>query len=74
MMRWIRRIICQLEYYNNKLLKEATTLLELALWKANLSGNEGEVEGVRMTRGSRKRARKEIGVTCGGEVVMFSPF
>ena len=73
MMRWIRRIICQLEYYNNKLLKEATTLLELALWKANLDdeGDPLDREGVRrMTRGSRKRARKEICVTSGGGIVI----
>ncbi len=53
------------------LLKEATTLLELALWKANLDENEGgEREGVRTTRGSRKRARKEISVTSGASIVI----
>eukprot|EP00573_Skeletonema_grethae_P000936 CAMPEP_0201688944 /NCGR_PEP_ID=MMETSP0578-20130828/2607_1 /ASSEMBLY_ACC=CAM_ASM_000663 /TAXON_ID=267565 /ORGANISM="Skeletonema grethea, Strain CCMP 1804" /LENGTH=316 /DNA_ID=CAMNT_0048173429 /DNA_START=675 /DNA_END=1623 /DNA_ORIENTATION=- len=46
------------------MLKEATTLLELALWKVNLDDKEGgEREGVRTTRGRRKRARKEICVT-----------
>jgi len=44
-------------------LKEATTLLELALWKANLDGKEDGVverEGVRFTGGSRKRAKLDM--------------
>ena len=60
---WISSVITHLDYYeaeHRKLMKEATTLLELALWKANLSGNEGQVKGVPTTRGRRKRARKEI--------------
>ena len=39
---------------HHKILKEATTLLELALWKANLGdngGNQLDREGVRTTRG-----------------------
>ena len=73
---WMESVFHQLNHYkveHNKLLKEATTLLELALWKANLDdseGGEGDREGVRMTRGSRKRARKEICVTCGASIVI----
>ena len=70
---WISEVLAHLDYYKAehlKLMKEATTLLELALWKANLSGNEGEIEGVRMTRGRHKRARKEICVTSGGDIVI----
>ena len=50
--RWIRSVIQRLIHYkaeHRKLLKEATTLLELALWKANLAdnnGGKGEREGV----------------------------
>jgi len=54
-------------------LKEATTLPELALWKANLRYNMGgvvEKEGVRTTRGKRKRARKEICITSGASIVI----
>ena len=54
-------------------MTEATTLLELALWKANLDNNEGGVverEGVRTTRGQRKRARKEISITSGASIVI----
>ena len=54
-------------------MKEATTLLELALWKDNLNDNEGgllEREGVRTTRRQLKRARKEICVTSGASIVI----
>ncbi len=72
--QWIRSVIQRLNQYKSKhhtILKEATTLLELALWKANLDGNKGgEREGVRTTRGSRKRARQEICVTSGASIVI----
>ena len=73
---WMRSVISQLDHYkaeHKALLKEATTLLELALWKANLDENEeGVIEkvGVRTTRGRRKRARKEICVTSGASIVI----
>jgi len=73
---WIQSVISQLDHYkaeHKALLKEATTLLELALWKANLDENEeGVIEkvGVRTTRGRRKRARKEICVTSGASIVI----
>ena len=74
--QWMESVIHQLDNYKAehiKLLKEAITLLELALWKANLDDNEGgllEREGVRFTRGQRKRARKEICVTSGASIVI----
>ena len=74
--RWMSAVIRRLDHYkaeHHKLLKEATTLLELALWKANLLDNEGgvlEKEGVRTTRGQRKRARKEISITSGASIVI----
>ena len=73
--RWMTTVIHHLNQYKEEhleLLKEATTLLELALRKANLVDNEGgelEREGHR-TRGQRKRARKEICVTSGAHVVI----
>ena len=73
--QWISSVIRRLYHYkaeHKALLKEATTLLELALWKAPY-GNEGGVlerEGVRTTRGRRKRARKEICVTSGASIVI----
>ena len=74
--QWMETVIRRLDHYkaeHHKVLKEATTLLELALWKANLDDNEGgrvDKEGVRATRGSRKRARKEICVTSGASIVI----
>ena len=74
--QWMGTVINRLDHYRAehfKLLKEATTVLELALWKANLRDNNGceiEREGVRTTRGSRKRARKEICVTSGASIVI----
>jgi hypothetical protein len=74
--QWIRSVIGRIEHYRTEhkaLLKEATSLLELALWKAHLDGIEGgilEQERVRTTRGQRKRARKEICVTSGASIVI----
>ena len=73
---WMRSVIRRLDHYkaeHQQMLKEATTLLELALWKANLDGSnggKGEREGARTTRGSRKRAREESCVTSGAAVVI----
>eukprot|EP00986_Skeletonema_menzelii_P010179 scaffold4862_cov133-Skeletonema_menzelii.AAC.8 len=53
---WMRSVSRLLDHYkaeHQKVLKEAATLLELALWKANLDYNKGGVlerEGVRTTR------------------------
>src|SRR6056300_1233473 len=59
--RWMETVIRRIEHYKSKhrtLLKEAMTLLELALWKANLDDNVGydgaAREGVRVTRGQGK--------------------
>ena len=54
-------------------MKEAATLLELALWKANLDDNGGcklANDGVITTRGSQTNARKEIRVTSGASIVI----
>eukprot|EP00986_Skeletonema_menzelii_P010979 scaffold5509_cov152-Skeletonema_menzelii.AAC.2 len=73
--QWMESIICRLDHHkaeHNRLLKEATTLLELALWKAKLSDNEGdrlEREEVR-AKGEVKRAREEVRVTSGASIVI----
>ena len=67
---WMRAVLCQLNHYKDehrKLLKEATTLLELALWKSKLDGNDEDEVG---KSGSRKKARKEIYVTSGASIVI----
>ena len=74
--RWSESFISKVKQYrdeNNRVLNELTTLLELAAWKAKLDDKEGcllEKEGVRTTRGRRKRARKEICVTSGASIVI----
>ena len=69
--QWMRSAFRQLNHCkeeHRKIVKEAITLLELALWKANLSDNDWD--WLKTTRGSRKRARKEIFVTSGADVVI----
>ena len=76
--RWIRSVIDKMNHYkaeHQRLLNEAATLLELAMWKANLDDNNGGRtmsmrEGVRTTRGSVKRARRELCVTSGASIVI----
>ena len=74
--QWMESVIRQLNHYkseHHEVLKEATTMLELALWKVNLDDNEGvlhEREGARTTREQQKRVRKEISVTSGASIVI----
>jgi hypothetical protein len=74
---WIRSVINSIEHYKSEhqiLLKEAMTLLELALWKANLDENNANCvpyqDGVRVTRGRIKRARKEKCITSGADIII----
>ena len=75
---WIRSVIDKMNHYkaeHQRLLNEAATLIELAIWKANLDDNNGGRtmsmrEGVRTTRGSVKRARRELCVTSGASIVI----
>jgi hypothetical protein len=67
------RLIQRMEHYKSEhqiILKEAMALLELALWKANLRDNVAAQEGVRVTRGQRKRARKDRCITSGASIVI----
>ena len=76
--RWIEPILDKMEHYKTEhkvLLKEAMTLLELALWKVNLDENECNGvkisrEGVRVTRRQVKRARKERCITSGAGIII----
>jgi hypothetical protein len=73
--QWLDRVLDRMEHYKTEhglLVKEAMTLLELALWKANLEENGVDLEGVRVTRGRRqvKRARKERCITSGAGVII----
>jgi hypothetical protein len=75
---WITTVLRRMEHFKSEhqiLLNEAMTLLELALWKANLRENVADdaasaQEGVRVTRGQRKRARKDRCITSGASIVI----
>ncbi len=65
---WMESLHFDIQHYkleHNKLMKEAMTLLELALWKMKLVDVE---DGITRTK---KRKRREIGrVNCGASVVI----
>ena len=74
---WITRVLNRMGHYRSEhqiILKEATTLLELALWKANLHDDAADAqEGGRVTRGQRKRTRKDRKdryITSGASIVI----
>mmetsp|Transcript_25533 Transcript_25533/g.37594 ORF Transcript_25533/g.37594 Transcript_25533/m.37594 type:complete len:110 (+) Transcript_25533:678-1007(+) len=72
---WIRSVLRKIEHYKAEhrvLLKEATTLLELAIWKAKLDEKEDSSH-----EGKRKKAkidvksmRKEKRITSGADIVI----
>ena len=79
MKQWSEQVLQRLEHVKNEhqtLLKEAMVLLELALWKAKLLNENAAddaaaaLEGVRVTRGRRKRARKDRCITSGASIVI----
>ena len=44
-IRWIQSVLYQIEHYkaeHHNLLKEAVTILDLALWEANIEREDGE--------------------------------
>ena len=71
--QWMESVIHHLDHYkdeHHKLLKEAATLLELALWKTNLVGKkEGKGKGVRAA-GEVENSRDEIRYTSGASIVI----
>jgi hypothetical protein len=75
---WITRVFSRMDYDktdHKMLLKEAMTLLELALWKAKLLNEAGE-EKCKVDKVTKKAkidaeaARKEHRVTCGASTVI----
>ena len=71
--QWMNSVIDKIESYtaeHRRYVKEAITLLELALWKANLGEKEENYAEGRTTRGRRKRARKERCITSGASIVI----
>ena len=71
--QWIESVHPKMEHYKTEhqlLVKEAMTLLELALWKAKLDENAVALGGVRVTRRQVKRARKERCITSGAGIII----
>ena len=76
--RWIRSVLNRMEHYKSEhqiLLKEAMTLLELALWKTKLLNEAGEKKcSADVTKKKVKidaeAARKEHRVACGASIVI----
>ena len=65
--QWMRSVIRHLNHFKDEhkaILKEATTLLELALWKVNLDDKGGKLASDRL------RARKEKRVSSSARIVM----
>jgi hypothetical protein len=76
--QWIARVLNRMEHYKSEhqmLLKEAVTLLELALWKAKLLNDLDEKkcsvdEVTKKAKIDTESARKEHRVTCGASIVI----
>ena len=75
--QWIQSVIHRFDHckaQHHALLKELTTLLELALWKANLDKNmeEDSLEEVKAKKAKIdiEASRKEARVTCGADIVI----
>ena len=74
-LRWISRVLGRIEHYKSEheiLIKEAMTLLELALWKAKIL-NETDEKKCNVSKKAKidaQAARKEHRVTCGASIVI----
>ncbi len=76
--QWIGRVLSRMQYYKSEhkvLVKEAMTLLELALWKAKLLNEADEKkcnvdEVTKKAKIDAEAARKEHRVTCGASIVI----
>ena len=78
---WIERVIRRIEHYKTEhyaLLKEFTTLLELALWKIKLDEEFGEAlikednesDATKKAKIDMKAARQEQRITSGANIVI----
>jgi len=73
--QWISLVLRRIARYksqHNRLLKEATTLLELALWKANLDERKRESLKVKAGRGKVdiQSERNESRIKSGASIVI----
>ena len=77
--QWMQSVISRIEHYkaeHSSLLKKATTLLELALWKAKLAGFKVDDEESVAEKAAKKAkiddegARKEARITSGADIII----
>ena len=73
--QWMEVVLDKMDHYKAEhctLMKEAATLLELAIWKAKLGENEDECgEGrTKKVKVDAESARRERRLTCGAEIVI----
>ena len=76
--RWVDSVIDGMDHYkaeHHRYVKEAVTLLELAVWKAKLAEKEAN-SATRKTKTANiidaESVRKEKRVTCGADLVIRS--
>jgi len=74
-VQWMEWVMDKMDHYKAehcRHVKEGTTLLELALWKAKLDGKEENCgEGrTKKAKIDAESARKERRVTCGADIVI----
>ena len=79
--QWMERVICRIDHYKSEhftLLKEFTSLIELALWKAKLdeefggalSKEDNESNATKKANIDVKAARQERRITSGASIVI----
>ncbi len=76
-VEWIQLVIAKIEHYKSEhrvILKEATTLLELALWKAKLDDfkvvGPGEKKAARKAKIDVDDAKKEARIISGADIII----
>jgi hypothetical protein len=76
-VEWIQLIISKIEHYKSEhhaLVKEATILLELALWKAKLADfnvvGPGEEKAAKKATIDFEGTRKEARITSGADIII----
>ncbi len=78
--QWVQSVISKIDHYkaeHSSLLREATTLLELALWKAKLAGLTVDGDKCSAEEKTAKKAkinvvegRKEARITSGADIII----
>ena len=73
--QWMGSVLDKLDHYkaeHGRYVNEATTLLELALWKAKLAGKDDDSATVRTKKAKvdAESVRREKRITCGADMVI----